>query len=530
MPQPKTSEMLKKSDCSLPPPKPYPGSLYHNNMGGSLLSKEDWIKFECKKWIDEMKQSEKYDISYFSVKVHCLKGWLQKTFPKVSLKTVKDMLYHFENSLQEEDNISEKGDNESDSDHTELDDEMEDASEGGRTSPDMFDSDTEMMVDDAPLSRNDKISTIRWYVEKLDESQLDNEERVPEFVRNSKTYKSKRNEFVEHFIDQKFETSSSQEIAASHSQLPNWVQTHKYLNEKFKHRSKEELAKYRVIKNINETCKELRNNPSNDSFNQRAQIIASIICPRYGVPKGIEETRNVIDAAKIMKKDLITGNQGILKKKKRKKRELYPDAVFDFGRKFWEEKATIVEPDQHKRPERALNDGKETIPNRLQIMTDDEAYDQFKEDYQEKVKDVMKIYCNAKRQKFIKKNDSEYKRGVLEALDRLENRFPGKSWLLSIKPPQTKVNNEHSTGNCKDCYAIELNYETLLKAVRKNCKCKTDSCEGWQCTCEPEEGVTEEECTCSTVCHCDDCDDCQVRNLKFMSYKKYLMKKMNGQK
>ena len=242
----------------------------------------------------------------------------------------------------------------------------------------MYDSDTEMMEDDAPLSRKQKISTIRWYVEKLDESQLDNEESVPKFVQNSKTYKSKRNEYVEQFIDQKFENYCSQEIAASHSQLPNWVQTHQYLKEKFKHRSKEELAKFRVIKNINETCKELRNNSSKDSFNQRAMIIASVICPRYGVPEGIEETRMVIDRAKEMKKELITGNQGLFEKKKRKKKELFPEEVSNFGREFWDEKATIVEPDQHRRPDRALNDGKETIPNRLQIMTNSKMIIQIK--------------------------------------------------------------------------------------------------------------------------------------------------------
>ena len=132
----------------------------------------------------------------------------------------------------------------------------------------------------------------------------------------------------------------------------------------------------------------------------------------------------------------------------------------------------------------------------------------------------MKIHCAMKRQKFNKKNDSKYKREVLEALDRLENRFPGKGWFISKKPPQTKVNNEHSTGNCKDCYSIELNYETLIKAVKKYSKCKSDRCEGWQCTCEPEEGVTDEECTCSKVCHCDDCDECQVRNFMIISQKK----------
>ena len=87
MPKAQKIEMLKKSDCTLQRPDRYPGSLHHNNVGGSLLSKADWIKFEGEKWLDEMKKSEKYDISYFSVKADCFNGWLQKTFPTVSIET-----------------------------------------------------------------------------------------------------------------------------------------------------------------------------------------------------------------------------------------------------------------------------------------------------------------------------------------------------------------------------------------------------------------------------------------------------------
>ena len=118
--------MINKSDCKIPPPEAFPGKLHHNNVEGTLLSKGDWVKFQCKKWIDDMKQSEKYDASYFGVKVDCLKGWLVKTFDNVSLKLVKDILYELENGLEDEVDIKDKED-ESDSESnegSELDDEL----------------------------------------------------------------------------------------------------------------------------------------------------------------------------------------------------------------------------------------------------------------------------------------------------------------------------------------------------------------------------------------------------------------------
>ena len=502
--------MLKKSDCKIPPPDPYPGIVHHKNTGGTLLSRDDWVKFECKKWMDEMQKSEKYDVTYFSDKVHCLKGWLVKTFANVSLKVVKNILYDLESNLQDEDNPSVKSE-ESDSENSEIDDEMMDEDENDeQNSPDLFASDSEKMEDDPPLTRKGKISTITFYVEQLDENLLDDEEVVPEFVKNSRRYKKRRNEFIEHFVDKQFERYSSQEIASSHSQLPKWVQSHKYIREKFSHRTKEELSNFRILKNLNETCRELKNNPSKAAFDQRVMIVASVICPRYGVP-GIDETKDVIAAAKNLKKEFVTGNQTNLNNKQRKKREVFPKSVFDLAKESWETGATVVEPAQHTRPNKALNDGQDTIPNRLQVLTDDEAYEQFKDNYEDKVKDIMKKYAEEKRQKFMSKKESKHKDKVLETLNKMENRFPGISWFLGNKPPQTKANNDHITGNCKDCYSVQLNYESILKATSKQCKCKTDSCKNWQCTCDTEDEETEEDCTCNKECDCDDCEKCQVR-------------------
>ena len=145
------------------------------------------------------------------------------------------------------------------------------------------------------------ISTIRWYIDKLDEKMLDDEDSLPEFVRKSENYKKKKEEYIQQFVDHKFEMSSSQDIATCLSQLPKWVQNHKYVNQKLNHRTKEELSSFRILKNLNETCKELKNNPSQKAFEQRVMIVASVICPRYGVPQ-IHETQEVIEAAWKLKK------------------------------------------------------------------------------------------------------------------------------------------------------------------------------------------------------------------------------------
>ena len=108
--------------------------------------------------------------------------------------------------------------------------------------------------------------------------------------------------------------------------------------------------------------------------------------------------------------------------------------------------------------------------------------------------------------KYINKPDGIKKAKILEALNRKERAFPSKSWFLLRKPPQTKINNQHSTGLCKDCYSNEVNYDALLKHCKKFCFCKTERCPNWVCVCLDE----EEECNCRMICECEDCLRCQV--------------------
>ena len=60
------------------------------------------------------------------------------------------------------------------------------------------------------------------------------------------------------------------------------------------------MSNMRVLKNINETCKELQKNTSREAYDQRIVLVAAVTCPRYGVPD-IDEMRHVIEAAKKLK-------------------------------------------------------------------------------------------------------------------------------------------------------------------------------------------------------------------------------------
>ena len=501
----KMDKMITMSECTLPRPKGWPGKYNKNHRSGTLISKEDWRKEEAKKWVDEMKKSVKYDDSYFSVKALRLQFWLRKTFPKISIKEARTILYELEEVTDDVSGNDETLDRNEDEDGNLEAMETDDVQPPG--SPDLFDSDPEQMEEDEQcrMNRHEKDILIKQSCENIDKEMIENEETLPDFVKHSRLYKEKKDVYIRTYIDKIFETSSSQDVATSFTQLPGFVKDHKYVHEKLSHRSKEEMSSWRILKNINDVCKELRKDPSQEAFQQRVVLTASVICPRYGVPK-IDETESVINAAKKVKKAFCIGEQNTLKINPRKKREIFPKEVFDFATESWETGATIPEPAQHRRPESAPNDGMETIPARLQILTDGEAYEQFKDKYQEKVRGVMGNHCEKMRDKYRNKTESVTKEKILETLSRKEMVFPSKSWFLLRKPPQTKVNYDHTTGLCKDCHSNHLNYESLHKFCKKFCHCKTHQCPNWICVC-PEE---EEDCKCKHECECDDCMSCQV--------------------
>ena len=370
-------------------------------------------------------------------------------------------------------------------------------------------SDSEDMHEVNEPNRRVKDQMIKMYTDKLDRFVLENEEELPDFVLNSRYYKERKEDYIHEVVDQIFEASSSQEVALTLSQLPNFIQNHEYIHKKLGRRTNEELSSIRVVKNLNEVFETLQMDNSSKAFDQRVMLAAAVIDPRYGPPK-INETRNVLEKAKAVKKAFLTGDQSTLQVLKRKKREIYPKEVFDMAIESWETDATVVEPAMHARPERAISDGQETVPNRLQVLTDDEAYDMFKEKFEEKVKQVMKQHSDKVRSKYEDKQQGTWKTTIMNILQRKENLFPSKTWFIRNKPPQTKANHDHTTGVCKDCYSSQLNYETLLRYAQSQCNCKTDICPNWVCTCNLEED--DDTCSCDPVCYYVDCMSCKVRH------------------
>ena len=203
------------------------------------------------------------------------------------------------------------------------------------------------------------------------------------------------------------------------------------------------------------------------------------------------------------------GETSVLKVPDKKKPEYFPPEVFDLAVDSWIKRATKPDPSKHIRPHKTLKDGDETIPTIWQVVSDDHAYEQFKENERENVREIMKNHCASLREKYSAKEDSETKQKIMKRIEKREEAFPGKTWFLARKPPQTKMLNDFATALCKDCNEALLNYETLSKYCKKYCKCKTQNCPNWICDCEDE----EEDCDCDPKkipCQCDVCESCQV--------------------
>ena len=91
---------------------------------------------------------------------------------------------------------------------------------------------------------------------------------------------------------------------------------------------------------------------------------------------------------------LLTGKDSVLSPPVKDKKDMYPAKVKEYARQHWEEK-TLPEPSVHrrmKRKERTLREGEnaeETLPTRWQHLSANEQYSDFKEEYQDKVRQEM---------------------------------------------------------------------------------------------------------------------------------------------
>ena len=83
-------------------------------------------------------------------------------------------------------------------------------------------------------------------------------------------------------------------------------------------------------------------------------------------------------------------------------------------------------------------------------MTNEEAYQSFKETCTEEVRSLMAEHGRKLLQEVSKRpasRDEDYRMEL--ARDKIPNRFPSQSWFMDQKPPEVQFCNDHATGLCK---------------------------------------------------------------------------------
>ena len=217
-----------------------------------------------------------------------------------------------------------------------------------------------------------------------------------------------------------------------------------------------------------------------------------------------------------MKVRLLTGKDQILTPLPKARRDVFPAEVKQIAREHWLEH-TIPEPAVQRRmirQQKQLKEGEQAVestPTRWQHLTSEEQYANFKEDCKEKVKAEMEKKVVKDREKVMRRSASEDKERRLERLKTLSECFPGPKWYSEQKPDEVKTLVDHTTGLGRVCEATSLNYQTLSKALKRLCACKTRP--NWICLCQPDgdgDGTGDDMQECQCGCSCDDCLACQV--------------------
>ena len=138
------------------------------------------------------------------------------------------------------------------------------------------------------------------------------------------------------------------------------------------------------MKNLNETLSLLQKSSTKDAMEQRKIIASAVFDHRYGYPS-INETKYVKQESKSLKTKLLSGDTTDLKPKHRKSLDFFAVSVKEIADKCWRTNCSVVKPGKHSRPKAALKDGVEFVPAIYQTLTDKEAYEAFKDMYEEEV-------------------------------------------------------------------------------------------------------------------------------------------------
>ena len=188
--------ILNASDCKLPAPAPYPGSFNRNNKEGTLLSRDDWKKSECEKWVMEMEKSEKYENTPFHQRNFCFRAWMLKKFTRISAKETKEMLLFVETQRGEENERDEQIETRNTEEHCmDMEEGLEeDNMEVEYTgSQDLFDSED----DDERHKEWNKEETIRKHLQRSDEDLVASESQLPDCVVRCRAYQDRKENYIQ---------------------------------------------------------------------------------------------------------------------------------------------------------------------------------------------------------------------------------------------------------------------------------------------------------------------------------------------
>ena len=511
------TEHLKVSDCDLPPAEKYPGKKYRQNPTGSsdFATKNEWVENEASKWYEKMKDHPKFDSTPIYKKADCLKNHLRKL--NVAISEARKIIVKIEErnvSDSESESDDDGNDKESDTEEMDTEDNVGDVPDDMEVeaSQDMFANSED--EDEETMTRVQIEAMIDRVLSKPIADVIAEESSLHDCVLASRRYKTAKNNYINSYIDTELQGMSSQDVLENFTQIPSYITDSDVFKMKLENLPNSKKSEKRILKNVNETLRLLRESGTHEANEQRKVITSALYDARFGFPK-LNETRATKTEAKNLKSNLRSGVSQDLKPSKRNSSDYFPDSVKQIADKCWRTNCTVVEPGKHSRPKANIKDGTETIPAIYQTLTDKEAYATFEDMYKQDVSAAMEVECLGLMEKLNKSSDSIQKQKKMEFVQRKKTRFPSMSWFLSQKPKETKARSDHCTGLCRNCEEPQLNFDVLRKFKKSLCYCKTKRCPNWVCSCDLDDNdEVVEGCDCEP-CFCNDCLQCQVWSILF---------------
>ena len=132
----------------------------------------------------------------------------------------------------------------------------------------------------------------------------------------------------------------------------------------------------------------------------------SLLCdPRFGVPE-VGKNYDIIKTAKELKKNIMTHESDTIMGDTRKLRQYFPVEIKELAEDCWRTKDTITDPALQRR-RTAASEGIESTPFIYQHLSDEESYQAFRENYEDKVFEVLQKECQQKLSKLPEENPTE---------------------------------------------------------------------------------------------------------------------------